>query len=102
MIKIKEAPDQGRMLPSDKALIEGIAKKDLSAYRQLVCKYYDFVYLITFAFFNSNEKANEYIVSIMLYVWDAGSSIERNCDLKEYLLDLIRMNYRRDIVKLQA
>jgi hypothetical protein len=96
MLKISVELSPTSHLPSDRELIERIAKKDLNAHRQIICKYYEFIFLEAYGLFQCDDKANEYVTSLMLYIWDNGHCIARDCDLKDYLLGLIHMNYKRD------
>jgi hypothetical protein len=80
---------------SDIDLLRRLKGRDLLAYRELIGKYYEFVYAVAFVLHRDEQVANQYVMDIFSYTWNHADCLSFKGTIKQYFFKLIYAKYQR-------
>jgi DNA-directed RNA polymerase specialized sigma24 family protein len=91
-----------QMSPSEDLRLEidllcRIKRKDLLAYRELIDRYYSFVYMIAYTLHRDDRMADQYVLDLFSYVWNHAEGLSFRGTFRQYLFKLIYAKYQRQV-----
>lgn len=88
-------PSPAADLSADLDLLKRLKKRELLAYRELIDRYYGFVYMVAFALHRSEEVADQYVLEIFSHAWNHAEGLSFRGSLRQYFFKLIYAKYQR-------
>lgn len=95
MPAISLEPSPAKDLSADLDLLRRVKKKELLAYRELIDRYYPFVYMVAFALHRDERMADQYVVDIFTHAWVHSEGLCFRGSLRQYFFKLIYAKYQR-------
>jgi hypothetical protein len=81
-------------------LLRRLKNKELKAYRELIDRYYGFVYMVAYALHKEERMADQYVLEVFAHVWDYAEEVRFKGTIKQYFFKLIYAKYQRYIAVL--
>lgn len=95
MLAIDLEPCLPRDIAADLDLIERIRRKEFKAYRELIDRYYNFIYMVAFALHRDESVADQYVLELFTHAWNHAEGLNCRGSLRSYFFKLIYAKYQR-------
>jgi DNA-directed RNA polymerase specialized sigma24 family protein len=82
-------------LASEMDLLSRLKNKELMAYRELIDRYYGFVYVVAYALHKDEGMADQYVLELFSHVWNHAEGVRFKGTIKQYFFRLIYAKYQR-------
>ncbi|TDW99381.1 RNA polymerase sigma factor [Dinghuibacter silviterrae] len=82
-------------IAADLDLIKRLQRKDLLAYRELIERYYSFVYMMALTLHRDETVADQYVLELFTHAWNHASGMTARGSLRSYFFKLIYAKYQR-------
>ena len=74
---------------SEVDLLRRLRNRELLAYRELIDRYYSFVYMVAFALHRDERMADQYVLDVFAHIWNHSGEVRFKGTVKQYFFKLI-------------
>jgi DNA-directed RNA polymerase specialized sigma24 family protein len=80
---------------SEMDLLRRLRNKELGAYRELIDRYYRFVYMIAYELHRDERMADQYVLELFAHIWNDSEDVCGEEMIRQYFFRLIYEKYQR-------